>query len=337
MRCFFWIACFVLFSAACNKQDSSFELVKIAPTLLEDSLLSKAVADFGQLQVKGNKIFDKNGNAVVLRGMSLFWSQWIGKYYNAETVSWLKSDWQCNVVRAAMAVENGGYLANKNIEKAKVFAVIDAAIKEGIYVIVDWHDHNAEKHIEESKAFFAEVAQKYGKYPNIIYETYNEPLNVSWTSVLKPYHEAVIAEIRKYDTKNLVICGTRNWSQNVNDVIDNKIADGNVAYTLHFYADTHKQPLRDLAMTALNADIPLFVTEYGTTNASANGSINVEESEKWWKFCEDNKISYCNWSIADKEELASALKPNTSVKGGWTTSDITPSGSMVRKQIRLKN
>lgn len=298
---------------------------------------AKGVADYGQLTVSGNKILDKNGQVVQLRGMSFFWSQWIGKYYNAETVKWLKDDWKCNVVRAAMAVESGGYLENPEAEKAKIYAVVDAAIAEGIYVIVDWHDHNGEKHLEEAKAFFGELAAKYKDVPNIIYEPYNEPLNVSWVGVLKPYHEAIIAAIRKYDPDNLVICGTRNWSQNVNDVIGNKISDPNVAYTLHYYAATHKQSLRDIAKSALDADVPLFVTEYGLSEASGNGSIDTAEAIKWWTFLDENSISHCNWSIADKEELSAALKPNASPTGGWTQGDFTLSGSLVRAEIREKN
>jgi endoglucanase len=331
-------AIFILF--ACSKTKPVVApIIDEKPIVVEvdDNTPPKAVSDYGQLSVAGNKILDKNGNQVQLRGMSLFWSQWIGKYYNEETVKWLKTDWQCNVIRAAMAVENGGYLTNKEAEKAKVYTVIDAAIKEGIYVIVDWHDHKGEDHLESAKEFFGEVAKKYGKYPNLIYETYNEPLNVSWKSVLKPYHEAVIAEIRKYDNKNLIICGTRNWSQNVDDVIGNKIADKNTAYTLHYYAATHKQGLRDVAKNALDNEIPLFVTEYGTTEASADGSINTDEATKWWAFLDQYKISHCNWSIADKMELAAALRPEASTQGGWSISDLTISGRMVRTEIRKKN
>ncbi len=295
------------------------------------------VEEYGKLKVSGNKIVDKNGNAVQLRGMSLFWSQWIGKYYNRETVKWLKDDWQCTVVRAAMAVEHDGYLTNPEQEKAKVIAVVDAAIAEGIYVIIDWHDHHGEDHLEEAKTFFGEMARKYGAYPNVIFETYNEPLDVSWTDVLKPYHEAVIAEIRKHAPDNLIICGTRNWSQNVDDVIGHKINDENVAYTLHYYAATHNESLRDLALSALNNDIALFVTEYGTTEASGDGSIDANESQRWWSFLDTHKISSCNWSIADKEELAAALKPNASATGNWEENNLTTSGKLVRQEIRSKN
>ncbi len=299
---------------------------------------SSIVDAYGLLQVSGNRIVDKNNNSIQLRGMSLFWSQWMGQYYTPETVKWLKEDWDCNIIRAAMGVEDSdGYLSNREVEKQKIFTVIDAAIAEGIYVIIDWHSHHAEDHIDEAKSFFSEVAQKYGDKPNIIYEIYNEPLNVSWNDVLKPYHEQVIAAIRQHDTDNLIICGTRTWSQDVDEVIGNEINDVNVAYTLHYYAATHKQFLRDKAQKALDAGLPIFVTEYGITEASGDGSIDANEAQIWWDFLDQNKISWCNWSIADKQELSAALKPGASGLGNWTEDELTDSGKMVRGEIKNKN
>ncbi|MEP3209423.1 MAG: glycoside hydrolase family 5 protein [Maribacter sp.] len=303
------------------------------------TLTGSFVADHGQLRIEGTKIVDKDGEPIQLRGMSLFWSQWIGKYYTAEAVKWLKEDWQCNVVRAAMGVDEGGdaYIANPEREKQKVFTVIDAAIAEGVYVIVDWHSHHAEDYLAEAKAFFDEVSKKYGDTPNIIYEPYNEPLDVSWTGTLKAYHEDVLASIRANDPDNIVICGTRTWSQRVDEVIGNKIDDPNVAYTLHYYAATHKQALRDIAQQAVDAGVPLFVTEYGVSEASGDGSIDDEEANTWWDFLDANSIGWCNWSIADKEELSAALKPGASATGGWTLDQLTQSGTMVRAEIKANN
>jgi len=304
-----------------------------------DAPIESVVATYGQLSVMGNKIVDKNDNPIQLRGMSLFWSQWMGQFYTKEVVQWLKEDWQATVVRAAMGVDEGndGYIFKPEIEKEKVFKVIDGAIESGVYVIVDWHSHHAENYLEEAKAFFTEVAQKYGDKPNIIYEIYNEPLEVSWNDVLKPYHEAVLTEIRKYDTNNIVICGTRTWSQRVDEVIGNTIADANIAYTLHFYASSHKESLRDIAKKAIDADIAIFVTEYGVTEASGNGSIDVAEANRWWNFLDMHKISWCNWSIADKNEASAALTPNASGIGGWSSNQLTQSGKMVRTEMKEKN
>ena len=342
-----------IFVTGCNgsdnsdKQQSEDELLnnpeaheEETPEVVEEDdenpeTFSSVVDQYGQLTINGNKIVDKNGTPVQLRGMSFFWSQWIGKYYNKETVKWLKDDWQCTVVRAAMAVDdNDGYLTNPDLEKQKVMAVIDAAIEEDIYVIVDWHSHHAEDYLDEAKAFFSELAQKYGEYPHIIYEPYNEPLDVSWSHVLKPYHEAVIEAIREHDPDNLIICGTRSWSQRVDEVVGNKIDDPNVAYTLHYYAATHMQPLRDIATTALNGDVPIFVTEYGVSEASGDGTINETEANIWWDFLDTHKISWCNWSVADKEELSAALKPGASAQGSWEESELTQSGIMVRNELK---
>ncbi len=297
------------------------------------------VGQKGAIKTQGNKLIDSNGDIIQLRGMSLFWSQWIGKYYNADAVKWMKDDWSINIIRAAMGVEEqGGFLSNPDTEREKVFTVIEAAIEEGIYVIVDWHSHHAEDHEEEAIAFFSEVAQRYGKYPNIIYETYNEPLRgVSWGRVLRPYHEAVINEIRKYDTTNLVVCGTPTFSQEVDDVINNEVDDENVAYTLHYYAASHKQSLRDRAQRAINANLALFVTEFGTTEASGDGFLDVAESRVWWEFLDDNDISWCNWSVSDKREESASLIPGARSTGGWTTNQITDSGNLVRDELKSKN
>ncbi|TMM53868.1 glycoside hydrolase family 5 protein [Maribacter algarum] len=306
----------------------------------ENPVTASSIVDIhGQLSVSGKNLVDKDGNIVQLRGMSLSWTNWWPQFYTKEVVQWLKKDFKATIVRASMGIEDpGGYLENKESQKALIFTVIDAAIEEGLYVVVDWHSHHAEDSVEEAKIFFTEVAQKYGDQPNIIYETYNEPLDTpSWNDVIKPYHEAVIAEIRKYDPDNVVIAGTRTWSQRVDEVIGNQIEDDNVMYTLHYYASSHKQELRDLAKTAIDAGIPLFVTEQGVTEYTGDGFIDIVEANTWWDFLDENNISWLNWSIADKEESSAAVKPGASGSGEWPDSMLTQSGLMVREELRGKN
>ncbi|KAH7673007.1 beta-1,4-endoglucanase [Aphelenchoides avenae] len=167
---------------------------------------------YGQLSVSGTKLVGSNGQPVQLIGMSLFWSQWMGQYFNRDTVNALACDWGSNVVRAAMGVEEGGYLSNKQGELAKVRTVVEAAIERGIYVIIDFHDHNAHQHKSEAIAFFKQMATDYGKYPHVLYETFNEPLGISWQNDLKPYHTDVVNAIRAIDSKNVALLGTPSWS-----------------------------------------------------------------------------------------------------------------------------
>ena len=310
-------------------------VVLAAPATLSND--TTVVERFGLIRTQGNKIVDKDGNPVVLRGMSLFWSQWMPQFYNFDCVRWLRDDWKCTVVRAAMGIESGGYLTNPTIEKARVKAVIDACIALGIYVIVDWHDHNAQNHRAEAIGFFQEIASQYGTSPNLIYEIYNEPQQVSWTGVVKPYADSVVQCIRAIDPDNLIIVGTPTWSQDVDVASLTPLSYSNVAYALHFYAATHKQALRNKAATALNRGVALFVTEFGTCESSGTGILDSVEVDTWMKFMSDNQLSWCNWSIADKSETSAALIPGASGSGGWPASALTRSGSMIRDIIRTGN
>ena len=294
----------------------------------------------GALTVKEGKLLDQNGEVVVLRGMSLFWSQWMPQFYNEKAVQWLVDDWNVTILRAAMAVEQDGYLQNPAQEKAKIFRVIDACIAANIYVVVDWHDHNAVDHEAQAIAFFKEVAEKYGTYPHVIYETYNEPLNThSWAQV-KKYHEAVVREIRKIDPDNLILLGSSSWDQAVDEASLSPLEGfDNLAYTFHFYASDphHQEQLRTRANTAIKNGLCLFVSEWGVSESSGDGLFDVEKTDRWLQWVEENQLSWCVWSIADKQETSAALQPRASGEGGWQEDHLTPGGKYIRNRIRSLN
>lgn len=301
-------------------------------------LSSLALADVAPLSVSGNKILA--GNQVAsFAGNSLFWSNngWGGeKYYNAAAVRWLKTDWGSNLVRAAMGVEEGGgYLQDPTGNKNKVKAVVDAAIANDMYVIIDWHTHHAEQYTSQSIAFFQEMARTYGNKNHVIYEVYNEPLDTaSWSGVIKPYAQQVVNAIRAIDPDNLIIVGTRTWSQRVDEAARDPIAGKNIAYTLHFYAGSHGQPIRDFAQTALNNNAAIFVTEWGSVNANGDGGVNYGETNAWVDFMKRNNISHANWALNDKAEGSSSLVPGASANGGWASSQLTASGAFAKDIIR---
>jgi len=289
----------------------------------------------GHLSVASDppRIVGEHGGAVRLRGMSLFWSQWGGHYWNRDVVHWLHQDWGVSLLRAAMGVEAGGYLENSHTEKNKLRKVVDAAVEAGIYVIIDWHDHAAQNHRSEAKEFFEEMSRTYGSLPNVLFETFNEPLQQSWSQDIKPYHEEIVKVIRSH-SQNIIICGTPTWSQDVDSASQDKIAVENVAYTLHFYAGTHTQYLRDKAEVALSQGAALFVSEWGTCEADGNGRLDFQETERWLSFLEEHSISDACWAVNDKNEACSALVPGASTSGGWRDSELTESGRWVRESIR---
>jgi endoglucanase len=303
------------------------------------------VEQHGQLSVSGTRIVDKNGNPVTLRGMSLYWSQWQPAFYNASCIQWLRDDWKCTIVRPAMAVQSGGYLTNPAAEVAKVKTVVQACIELGIYCLIDYHETaNGMDNLSKAQAFFKEMAQTYGSYPNIIYELWNEPLNThSWATVIKPYHEAMIPVIRAIDAKNIIVCATRSWDQEVDEASLNPLDTSrfkNIAYTIHFYAATHKQMYRDKAQTALKNGIALFATEYGTTQATGVETMDTAETRLWYAFLDQNGIGSCNWSVSAIQEACAILPPNPPAgyaNGGWAESTLKPSGKFVRTYLRTAN
>jgi len=286
---------------------------------------SENLVDFyGELEVKGNKIYgSKLGKPVQVMGMSLYWSNtgWgQEKWWNKSTIDKMVDDFKIQIVRAAMGVNHyGGYLAEKEgyvDQKAENFnrvkTIIEAAIAGNIYVIVDWHSHEAENQTKEAKEFFSEIAKLYGSYDNVIFEIYNEPIEADWTTI-KNYAEEIIPVIREY-SDNLIIVGTPKWSQDVDIAGKNPITlSKNIAYTLHFYAGTHKKWLRDKADIALQNGIALFITEWGTVSCDldSNNYFDEKSSNEWLEWMDKNKLSGCNWSIGDKPEVSSIWYSNT--------------------------
>ncbi|TMI69225.1 MAG: glycoside hydrolase family 5 protein [Bacteroidetes bacterium] len=294
------------------------------------------VKTHGALHVEGTRLVDKKGKTVVLRGMSFGWHNWWPRFYNAGAVKWLHDDWKCSVVRAAMGVEpDRGYIKDSTGSIASVKAVVDAAIQEGIYVIIDWHSHNIK--LNEAKIFFSRMAAQYGRYPNVIYEIFNEPDYETWPEV-KAYSEEVIKTIRAIDPDNIILVGSPKWDQDIDLPATDPIKGyANLMYTVHFYAATHKQWLRDKTTEAIKKGLPVFISECAGMEASGNGPLNYEEWQKWIDWMEANQLSWITWSVSDKDETCSVLKTSAASDGGWTQKDLKESGVKIREFLRKYN
>ena len=294
------------------------------------------VQQWGQLKVEGTQLCDQNGNAVTLRGASLGWHNLWPRFYNAKAVKWIANDWKATVIRAAMGIMiEDNYLENPSFALDCMEPVVKAAIKEGVYVIIDWHSH--ELKTKDAVKFFGKMAKKYGKYPNVIYEIYNEPVEDTWES-LKEYSKAVIDEIRLYDPDNIILVGCPHWDQDIHLVAESPLEGyTNLMYTVHFYAGTHKQYLRDRVDAAMQRGIPVFISERASMDASGDGKLDKDSWNEWVEFMEAKKISWVCWSVSDKNESCSMLLPRAKATGNWSKDLIKPWGRIVRETLREKN
>jgi endoglucanase len=294
------------------------------------------VALNGKLQVIGTQLSNEKGAPIVLRGASLGWHNLWPRFYNKKTVAWLANDWKCNVIRAAMGVGlDDSYLENPEYALKCITNVIDGAIDQGIYILIDFHSHKL--HTAEAKAFFAQMATKYKNNPNLIYEIWNEPDYYSW-KVVKNYAEEVISTIRAIDKNNVILVGSPHWDQDVDSVAgDPIVGQTNIMYTMHFYAGTHKKWLRDRTDAAIAKGIPIFISECAGMEASGDGPVNQTEWKAFLDWMEADKLSWIVWSVSDKNETCSMLLPRASAEGNWNDGLLKSWGKMSRNSIREGN
>ena len=289
----------------------------------------------GWLKIKNNTLVNEKEEKIMLKGMSSHGIQWYGDFANESMLEDLKNKWNTNLFRIAMYTEEDGYIYNKKL-KDKVEEIVEITKKLDMYVIIDWHilsDGDPLIHKEEAKEFFREMSLKYKDYPNVIYEICNEPNgNVTWENNIKPYAEEVIKVIRENSKKSIIIVGTPTWSQEVDKPANNKINDELVMYALHFYSGTHTEWLRERAKEALK-EIPIFVSEWGVSDASGNGGVYKEETLKWLKFMKENNISWANWSLSNKNE-SSAMLITGAPANKISEEYLSESGKIIKEALK---
>lgn len=324
-----------------NNTSTTKKPAATVPQAPSDPKGTTPVSQHGQLSVKNGQLVDKSGKGYQLRGMSTHGLTWFPEFVNESAFKTLRDDWNTNVVRLAMYVDEWGngqcYMGNKSGSLELLEKGVDICIKLDMYVIIDWHVLNPgdpSKYTNEAKSFFETVSKRYAKYPNVIYEICNEPNGgASWSGNIKPYAEKIIPVIRKNAPNSVIIVGTPTWSQEIDKPLSDPLNYKNVMYAFHFYAATHAG-LRSNVENCVSQGLPVFVSEFGTCDASGGGANDFNETQKWLSYFDKQGISYCNWSICNKDETCSVLRPGTSANGNWSESDLTENGKWIRNWLR---
>lgn len=294
----------------------------------------------GALHVENGKLTDADGNTVQLYGMSTHGIAWFPQYINYDSFRTLRDDWNTNCIRLAMyTAEYGGYCAGGDKEQLKqlVRDGVSYATELGMYVIVDWHilsDCDPNQNKDEAIAFFREMAEVFADNDNVLYEICNEPNGgTSWDSI-KSYAEEVIPVIRAQKPDAVILVGTPTWSQEIDKAAASPLDDSNVMYTLHFYAGTHKDDLRNRLETCVQNGLPVFVSEFGMCDASGNGANDFDSTTKWLDLLNKYQISFCCWNLANKDESSSVFKASSTALSDWTDDDFNESGRWIRDYFR---
>lgn len=294
----------------------------------------------GALHVSGTRLVDGQGRPVQLRGVSTLGLAWYPEFVNEAGFRTLRDDWGANAVRLAMyTCEEGGYMTGG--DKAALEALIDRGVKLcaalGMYAIIDWHilsDGDPNIHADAAEDFFRRLSALYADQAHVLYEICNEPNGpgVTWP-VVKAYAERIIPVIRANAPGAVILCGTPTWSQDVDQAAADPLAFDNVMYSLHFYAATHKQALRDKAEAAMAAGAPVFIDEFSICDASGNGVIDYDSAAEWRALIKKHGLSYMAWSLSNRDESAALVRADCHKTSAWTDADLTDTGRWLKQAL----
>ena len=287
----------------------------------------------GRLRVLNGKLCSESGEPVMLRGVSSNGLITAEDLINDKLFAELSEEVGVNLFRFAMytyGVGVVGYCTNGDKERHRddIARGVELARAHDMYALIDWHilsDGDPNRYIDEALLFFAEMAEKYKDYDNVLYEICNEPNGVDWPCV-KAYAEKVIPVIRERDPDALIIVGNPDWSKDLYSVAADPLSWDNVMYTLHFYSATHGQDVRDMAETVSRQGLPVFVTEFGVTASSGGLPRDLESADLWIDLLERENISYCMWSFSKAPEACSAIRSNVHKYSGFERDDYSATG-----------
>ena len=305
-----------------------------APSVYDDGRARPSSC--GQLQVVDGKLCSESGEPVMLRGVSFNGLITSETFLNEPLFQELSRDHGVNLIRLAMYTYGVGAIGyctkgDKDRHKQDIADGVNFARNQDMYVIIDWHilsDGDPNTYVDEALLFFAEMAETYADYNNVLYEICNEPNgSTSWQDI-KKYAEKVIPVIRANDKDAVIIVGTPNWSQYVDKAAADPIkVEKNIMYALHFYAATHKDDLRRKLKSAYDNGLPIFVTEYGICDASGNGGIDRDSAQKWVDLMDSCGISYVCWNLSNKNETSALIKSSCRKTSGFKAEDMSEEGT----------
>ncbi len=305
-------------------------LATIAATVATASAGENGVSVHGALRVDGTQLVNARGEPLQLRGMSSHGLQWYPEYINCRALYHLK--WRgANLFRLAMYADSelGGYNDGEENRLRMLKTLrqgVENVLAADMYVIVDWHilkDENPLKTVESAEKFFDEISRLYAGNPAVIYEICNEPNgDTSWADIAA-YAERIIPVIRKNAPDAVILVGTPHYSSRVHEAMAAPLAHDNIMYVYHFYTEWFEGIPAERLDQVMAAGLPVFVSEWGMTKG---GTTDAEQALDFIRYMRERRLSWANWSLCNKDEPFSAIRPEVTKLSDWTDEDLPESG-----------
>ena len=242
------------------------------------------------LHTDGRWLKDEANNLVTLRGMSFcgFNNEWGEKVLpdfpnKIAKVTNGTNGWYPNILR--LPIKNY-HLETFTLEQIyqTLQAGVDECVKQKVYCVIDWHavdgeentDWRSPKMQQSTKDFWRYMAPRFGHYPNVIFELYNEPgfpklvTAENWQNWRNTAQEWVDL-IREDAPRNIILISSPLWSQITQFAPEYPFKGYNLAYVNHTYKGMEESWPREIGLEydweqvfGKAADkVPLFLTEFG--------------------------------------------------------------------------
>ncbi|NLD99600.1 MAG: glycoside hydrolase family 5 protein [Fibrobacter sp.] len=299
----------------------------------------------GKLRVSKDKIINDKEETVVLQGVNMSGLEWHFKpWFGSVTINHVATQWKGNVIRFPLNAQ--WYINNENSQekpyRTSVKEVVDFCARYGMWAILDLHWQNEtvqQKTIDDAvaKNFWKLIATDFKDAENVLYDLYNEPINIDWNG-WKARAESYINVIKQIDPSAIYIVGGTDWGYDLSQAASNPISSSvstNVIYSSHHY------PWKSTSFPApvysnLVNKVPLILGEFGwcVNNCkpceSNGGSSNFVTQLLAFVKAHPINVSYAAWNF-DQSGCPLLLDTNR------TPFTRNAFGNLVYSDLRSKN
>ena len=269
--------------------------VKILPRRFRAVIAVSALAQ-PPLQVRGNELL-AGGQPIRLRGVAVGDPILAREGRPLSDYERIAHDWHANVVRISLHPSVWKHSPHAEV-LAKVKRDVDAALANGLYVILDWHT------IGWPDGYYEKIAAAWDDDPKDLYDSNFALAESFWNEAsalvrhrtaassssfgtsrsgrkndtepdvppewekLRPYFEKLLAIVRRHGS-NVVLATGNGWAYDLQGIREDPLPGKNVAYCWHIYADTDDNDEKEWAkhLDALQTVAPVIVTRMGLPGA----------------------------------------------------------------------
>jgi endoglucanase len=300
-------------------------MMKLVLCAVLSAILPGSCLAGGALQVQGNQLL-ADGKPITLRGVAVGDPILARQGRPLSDYQRIAQDWHANVVRISVHPSDWETMPHEKV-LAAVESEINAALANGMYVILDWHTIGwpngyyepiekdwtddpptlYDSNFDQAKSFWDAASARFGKDGRIIFELWNEPVRSkkeedeeipAWDD-LKPFYAQLLQVVRSHSA-NVVLATGNEWAYDLRGIRENPLAGENVAYCWHIYASTDDNDEKEWArhLDDLQTVAPVMVTEWGfqeKTDEDFKGSVKSFGAKFVRDFLEGRQLHSTAW------------------------------------------